>query len=155
MIPPHIYSQLRSWDSCGSASCCLPFGQAKAQCHQCHRSPPRVSARGPKSPNLLWGSPSDRMVLCAKTMPTIPRCSLHDAPPPWRRPPDARVPSTPRCTAAPMPAVPIKAGEGWGTCVRMAIPAVVGGDSCTVALATAMFWRRTARSFTASAGQAS
>ncbi len=33
----------------------------------------------------------------------------------------------------------------------MAIPAVVCGDSCPVALATAIFWRRTARSFTASA----
>ena len=99
----------------------------EGQGHRSHRGNRcllRSSARDPTSPHLVGGLPNDLLGLGAQTMPTSPRCSLQAAPPPGRRPTDARVPSTPRGTSAPQPAVTIKAGAGWGPSAPTAIPAV-------------------------------
>ena len=62
----------------------------------------------------MWVSPNDRIAVCAHTMPTIPSRHLQHDPTPWRRPTDTRVPSTPRGTSAPIPAVTIKDWLGLG-----------------------------------------
>src|SRR5262249_47913336 len=70
----------------------------------------------------------------------LPRCP---------QPTGARVRSIPPCTFVPMPPVTIEAGEDEATCAPMAIPVAGRGDRSTAQPASALSWRRTARSCTA------
>ena len=113
MIPHHVYYQLAIvgllW-LCIMLHYVWPSQGARVTSATGRTRAPQFKRKRSNEPKPFEGLTQRPLAPRVNTTPTIPRRRLHSDPSRCRRPTDARVPSTPRGTSAPMWAVTIEAG---------------------------------------------